>query len=213
MYDSTPRRWYGMPIEAQVRLDLFARGWSCGSTPFFLSLMLFFYLLYPHLMLTLGSSSNKWAITTMVEMATTNQATKKEGKRGEEVLSFRCRDDAHAYATRVGPQRSWIRESRGWGNWGGTETYSSTSGLTTRVHKKRWHVKTRMVDERCRGGRLTQKHKCSNTFVKKERWMSKPESTPSHKTTERTTRRLTHRARMFEPNDWILVMCTQIVFA
>ena len=60
-----------------------------SSAPFFLSPLLFFYLLYPYLMLTLGSSSNKWAITTMVEMATTNQATKKEGKLGEEGLRFR----------------------------------------------------------------------------------------------------------------------------
>ena len=58
-YDSMPRQWYGTPIEAWVRLDPFAQGWSGGSHPSF-SLLFLIYLLYPYLMLTLGSSSNNY---------------------------------------------------------------------------------------------------------------------------------------------------------
>ena len=47
-----------MPIEAQVRLDPFAQGWSGRSTPFFLSHLLIIYLLFPYLVLTLVLSSN-----------------------------------------------------------------------------------------------------------------------------------------------------------
>ena len=53
-YDLTPRRWYGTSIKARVHLDPFARRWSGGSTPFFLS------IIYPYHMLTLDHHSNSW---------------------------------------------------------------------------------------------------------------------------------------------------------
>ena len=55
-----PQRWYGTPIEARVRLDPFAQGYSGGSTPFFLSPLLSIYLLFPYFMLTLILSYNHW---------------------------------------------------------------------------------------------------------------------------------------------------------
>ena len=57
-YDSTPWRWYGTPIEARVRLDPFARGWSGGWAPFFLSLLPYSSIFYPYHMLTLDHNSN-----------------------------------------------------------------------------------------------------------------------------------------------------------
>ena len=62
-YNATPHRWYGTPIEAQVRLDLSARGWSGGSAPFFLSLLCYYlFIFYPYLILTLDLRSNKCCI-------------------------------------------------------------------------------------------------------------------------------------------------------
>ena len=61
MYDSTPRRWYGTPIEARVRLDPFAQGWLGGSAPFFLSLLFLIYQIFLYHILTLGSSSKSRA--------------------------------------------------------------------------------------------------------------------------------------------------------
>ena len=52
------RWWDGTLIEARVRLDPFAQGWSGGLAPFFLSPLLIIYLLFPCLMLTLVLSSN-----------------------------------------------------------------------------------------------------------------------------------------------------------
>ena len=49
-----PQRWYGTLIEARVRLDPFAQGWSGGSVPFFLSLLsIYLSFFYPYLKLTL----------------------------------------------------------------------------------------------------------------------------------------------------------------
>ena len=57
-YDLMPWWWYGTPIKTWVCLDPFARGWSGGSTPCFLSILLFTYHLFPYFLLTLGIISN-----------------------------------------------------------------------------------------------------------------------------------------------------------
>ena len=44
-YDSTPRRWYGTPIEARVYLDHFARGGRMDRRPSF-SLLSYFSIYY-----------------------------------------------------------------------------------------------------------------------------------------------------------------------
>ena len=56
-YNSIPWWWYGTPINAQVHLDPFTKGYLAGSIPFFLSLS-FIYLSSTCLMLTLGIISN-----------------------------------------------------------------------------------------------------------------------------------------------------------
>ena len=66
LHSFAPRRWYGTLIEARVRLDPFARGWSGGSIPFFLSLLSYSSIFYPYHMLTLNHNSNIWGVSIYV---------------------------------------------------------------------------------------------------------------------------------------------------
>ena len=55
-----PWQWYRTLFKSQVCLNPFAQGWSGGSTPFFLSLSLYYLSSISLFMLKLEISSNMW---------------------------------------------------------------------------------------------------------------------------------------------------------
>ena len=80
---STTRRCgAGMGRRSRLGLNPFAQEWSSGPTPFFLS-PFFIYLLFPYLMLTLESGSNKELAQGMGIQHESHMELKNRPYRGE----------------------------------------------------------------------------------------------------------------------------------